>query len=71
MNIQRAIVNVLCLVEGTALEVMHIFIDQEAEWEQMHEDLLSRQVDEVVDKVVDAGHGVDDEENFNFNGNLD
>ena len=33
-------------MEGTALEVMRIFVDQEAEWEQMREDLLSRQVDE-------------------------
>ena len=33
VNIQRAIVNVLHLVEGTALEVMHIFVDQEVEWE--------------------------------------
>ena len=47
-------------MEGTALEVMHIFVDWEAEWEQMHEDLLSRQVNKVVDKVVDTGHGVDD-----------
>ena len=71
MKIQQAIVNVLCLVEGTALEVMHIFVDQEAEQEQMHKDLLSRQVDEVVDDVVDAGHRVDDGENFDFDGNLD
>ena len=55
---------------GTALEVMHIFVDQEAEWEQMCEDLLSRQVSEVVDKIIDAGHGVDDGENFDFEGNL-
>ena len=71
MNIQRAIINVLHLVEGTALEVMHIFVSWEVEWEQMHEDLLSRQVNEVVDEVVDAGHRVDDGENFNFDGNLD
>ena len=70
MNIQQAIVNVLCLVEGTPLEVMHIFVDQEVEWEQMHKDLLSRQVDKVVDKVVDARHRVDDGENFDFEGNL-
>ena len=33
----------------------------------MCEDLLAAQVNEVVD----AGHGVDDGENFDFNGNLD
>ena len=38
------------------MEVMHISVDWEAEWEQMHEDLLATQ----VDKVVDAGYGVDD-----------
>ena len=66
MTIQRTVVNVLHLVEGTALEVMHIFVDQEVEWEQMWEDLLREQVNEVVD----AGHGVDNGENYNFNGNL-
>ena len=71
MNIQQAIVNVLRLVEGTALEVMHIFIDREVEWEQMHKDLLSQQVNEVVEEVVDTGHGVDDGECFDFDGNLD
>ena len=33
--IQRAIVHVLGLVQRTALDMMHIFIDQEAKWEQM------------------------------------
>ena len=66
MKIQQAIVNILHLVEGTALEVMHIFIDWEAEWEQMHEDLLAAQ----VDKVVDIGHSIDNGENFDFNSNL-
>ena len=55
VNIQRAIINVLCLVEGTALEVMHIFVDWEVEWEQMCEDLLLQQVNEVVDKVQKRG----------------
>ena len=58
-------------MEGTALGVMHIFVDWEVEWEQMHEGLLAAQVDEVVDKVVDARHGVDNGENFDFNSNLD
>ena len=53
-------------MEGTALEVMHIFVDQEVEWEQMHKDLLREQ----VDKVADAGHGVDNGENYNFDSNL-
>ena len=67
MNIQRAIVNALHLVEGTALEVMHIFVDQEAKWEQMCKDPLEEQ----VNKVVDAGHGVDNGESCDFNSNLD
>ena len=67
VNIQQAIINVLCLVEGTALEVIYIFIDQEVEWEQMCKDLLKEQ----VNKVMDAGHGVDDGENFDFDRNLD
>ena len=64
MLIQRAIVHVLRLVEGTASDVLRIFVDREAEWEQTQEDL-------AVDEVVDAGHGVDDGENFDFNGNLE
>ena len=51
-----------CALTGTALEVMHIFIDWEAKWEQMQEDL--------GDDVVDTGHGVDDGENFDFDSNL-
>ena len=64
--IQRAIVHVLRLVEGTASDMLHIFVDQEAEWEQMQEDSQNG-----VDEVVDAGHGVDSGENFDFDGNLD
>ena len=64
MMIQRAIINVLCLVEGTALEVMNIFVMCEAEWEQMQEDL-------GLDNVVDARHRVDSVENFDYNSNLD
>ena len=64
--IQRAIVHVLRLVEGTASDVLRIFVDREAEWEQMQEDSQNG-----VDKVVDAGHGVDNGENFDFDGNLD
>ena len=67
VQIQQAIVHVLCLVEGTASDMLCIFINREAEWEQMQEDLGQ----DEVDKVVDAGHGVDNGENFDFNGNLD
>ena len=45
--------------------MLHIFVDREAEWEQEQEDLGQGKVDEVVD----AGHGVDDGENFDFDGN--
>ena len=65
MLIQWAIVHVLRLVEGTASDVLRIFVDREAEWEQMQEDSQ-----DGVDEVVDAGHGVDSGENFNFDGNL-
>ena len=61
--IQRAIVHVLGLVERTALDVMRIFVDREAEWEQRQEDLER-------DEVVDASHGVDDGEDFDYDGNL-
>ena len=62
--IQRAIVHVLRLVEATVSDVLRIFVDREAEWEQMQEDLAQ-------DEVVDTEHGVDDGENFDFDGNLD
>ena len=65
--IQRTIVHVLQLVEGIASDVLRIFVDREAEWEQEQEDLGQGEVDEVVD----AGHGVDDGENFDYDGNLD
>lgn len=67
VSIQRAIVHVLRIVEGTALDMMRIFVEWEAKWEQMQEDLLQEQVDEVVD----TGHGVDDGKNYDFDGNLD
>ena len=64
--IQQAIVHVLRLVEGTASDVLRIFVDREAEWEQMQEDSQ-----DGVDKVVNTGCGVDSGENFDFDGNLD
>ena len=54
-------------MEGIASDVLRIFVDREAEWEQEQEDLGQGEVDEVVD----AGHGVDDGEDFDFDGNLD
>ena len=62
--IQWAIVYVLCLVEETASDMLHIFVNREAEWEQMQEDL-------VVDNMVDAGHGIDNGENFDFDSDFD
>ena len=48
-------------------DMLRIFVDREAEWEQEQEDLGQGEVDEVVD----AGHGVDDGEDFDYDGNLD
>ena len=45
----------LRLVEGTASDVLCIFVDREAEWEQMQEELGQDEVDEVVDTT----HGTD------------
>ena len=42
-----------------------LFRSREAELEQAQEDLGQGEVDEVVD----AGHGVDDGEDFDFDGN--
>ena len=67
VQIQRAIVHVLRLVEGTASDVLRIFVDREAEWEQMQEELGQDEVDEVVDTT----HGTDDGEDFDYDGNLD
>ena len=63
--IQRTIIHVLQLVEGIASDVLRIFVDRKAEWEQEQEDLGQGEVDEVVD----AGHSVDDGEDFDFDGN--
>ena len=63
--IQRTIVHVLQLVEGIASDVLRIFVDREAELEQEQEDLGQGEVDEVVD----AGHGVNDGEDFDFDRN--
>ena len=60
VSIQRAIVHVLQIVGETASGVLHILGDHEAQEEE---------VASLVDNVVDAGHGVDTGEDFNFNGN--
>ena len=67
MLIQQAIIHVLRLVEATASDMLCIFVDREAKWEQMQEDLGQDEVDEVVD----TEHRVDDGENFDFDSNLD
>ena len=53
------------LFRSIASDVLRIFVDREAELEQAQEDLGESEVDEVVD----AGHGVDDGEDFDFDGN--
>ena len=58
--IQCAIVRVLQIVGETALEVLQILVDREA---QMEEEAS------VGDDVVDAGHGIDTGEDFDFDGN--
>ena len=60
VQLQRAIVLVLWIVEETASAVLHILVDREAQEEE---------VASLVDEVVDAGYGVDDGEDFNFDGN--
>ena len=59
VQLQHAIVLVLWIVEETASAVLHILVDHEAREE----------VASLVDKVVDAGYGVDDGEDFDFDGN--
>ena len=61
--LQHAIVCVLQIVEATAL-ALQVFVDQQAEEEETLE-----QMREAMDDVVDAGHGVNDGEDFDFNGN--
>ena len=58
--IQHAIVHVLQIVGETASGVLQILVDREA---QMEEEAS------VGDDVVDAGHGVDTGEDFDFDGN--
>ena len=60
--IQRAIVRVLQIVGETASAVLQIFVDREAQQEEL---------ESLVDEVVDAGHGVDSGENYDYDGNLD
>ena len=60
VQLQRAIVLVLRIVEETALAILRILVDREAQEEE---------VVSLVDEVVDAGHGVDNGEDFDFDGN--
>ena len=57
--IQRAIVRVLQIVGETASGVLQILVNREAQMEEAS----------VGDDVVDAGHGVDTGEDFDFDGN--
>ena len=47
-------------MEETASAVLRILVDREAQEEE---------VASLVDKVVDAGYGVDNGEDFDFDGN--
>ena len=60
MLLQRAIVRVLQIVEETTSAILHILVDCEAQEEE---------VTSLVDEVVDAGFGIDDGEDFDFDGN--
>ena len=51
-------------MEGTASAVLQIFIDRGAEEEELEERMRG-----MVDDIVDAGHGVDDGEDFDFDQN--
>ena len=51
-------------MEATALTVLQVFVDQQAKEEETLEWMR-----EAMGGVVDAGHGVNDGEDFNFNGN--
>ena len=52
-------------MEATALAVLQVFVDRQAKEEETLE-----QMREVMDDVVDAGHGVNNGEDFNFDSNL-
>ena len=58
--IQCAVICVLQIVGGTALGVLQILVDHEAQEEEEGSQ---------GDNMVDAGHGVDTREDFNFDGN--
>ena len=60
VQLQCAIVLVLQIVEETASAVLRILVDREAQEEE---------VASLVDEVVDAGYGIDDGEDFDFDRN--
>ena len=65
VELQCAIVCVLQVVEATALALLQIYMDCLVEEEDEEE-----QMGEMVNNVVDTGHGVDNGEDFNYDGNL-
>ena len=60
--VQRAIIRALQIVEGTASDFLQVLVDREAQEEE---------ATSQVDEVVDAGFGVDNGEDFDFDGNND
>ena len=60
VQLQCAIVLVLRIVEETASAILHILVDREAQEEE---------VASLVDEAVDAGYGIDNGEDFDFDGN--
>ena len=66
MELQRTIVHVLQVVETTASALLRIYMDRLVEEEDEEE-----QMGEMVDNIVDTGHGEDEGEDFDFDGNLD
>ena len=56
--------HVLQTVGATALAVLQVFVD----WQAKEEETLE-QMREAMDDMVDAGHGVNDGEDFDFSGN--
>ena len=66
VELQRAIICVLQVVEATASALLRIYMDRLVEEEDEEE-----RMGEMVDNIVDAGHGEDKGEDFDYDGNLD
>ena len=56
--------HILWIVEGTALTALQIFVDCGLAEEELEEWMKG-----VVDDIVDAGHRINDGENFDFDQN--